>query len=174
VSGKLLLTGFFIEALTESHDRTAFSCGINELDRYFGNQIGQDVRRKVAAPFVLIDESSGAIAGFYTLTMKSVGVTEMPVATQKKLPRYPDVPAVLLGRMGVDVNYKGRGLGEALLFDALKRAYETSRDVAAFAVVVDAKHGAENFYLKYGFMPFSDQENRLFLPMVTIEKLVSG
>lgn len=172
MSAKQPKTGFVTEALTDSHDRTAFSCGIEELDRYVKNRIGQDARRKAAAPFVLIDESSGAIAGFYTLTMKSVGLTDLPAAIRKKLPRYPDVPAVLLGRMGIDVNYKGQGLGEVLLFDALKRAYRTISEVAAFAVVVDAKHGAEGFYLKYGFIQFRDQKNRLFLPMGTIEKLI--
>jgi predicted GNAT family N-acyltransferase len=76
--------------------------------------------------------------------------------------------------MGVDLKYKGRGLRGALLFDALKRGYETSREVAAFAVIVDAKHGAESFYLKYGFLRFSEQENRLFLPMKTIQALLKN
>lgn len=164
--------GFFIETLTNSHDRKAFSCGIEELDRYFKNQVGQDVRRNVAACFLLIDETSEAVAGFYTLSMKSVLLADLPEATQKKLPRYPEVPAVLLGRMGVDVNYTGHGLGGVLLFDALERAYIKSRDIAAFAVIVDAKHGAEHFYVKYGFLQFSDEKNRLFLPMKTIEKLL--
>ena len=164
--------GFFIEPLKDSHDRTAFSCGIEELDRYFKNQAGQDARRNVAAPFVLIDGETGAVAGFYTLSMRSVLLVELPPGTQKKLPRYPDVPAVLLGRMAVDGRYRGRGLGEALLFDALQRSFMMSREIAAFAVIVDAKHGAESFYLQYGFQPFPGQENLLFLPMKTIEKLL--
>ena len=174
MSGKQRKEGFFIEPLKDSHYRTKFSCGIDELDTYFKNQAGQDARRKVAAPFVLIDDATGMVAGFYTLSMRSVLLAQLPPAVQKKLPRYPDVPAVLLGRMAVDSRYRGRGLGEALLFDALKRSYETSRDVAAFAVIVDAKHGAERFYLKYGFLPFSDEENRLFLPMKTIEALLKN
>lgn len=163
---------FIIETLNRSHDRTAFSCGIEELDNYFKNQLGQDARRKVAAPFVLIDNTAGVVAGFYTLSMKSVLLSDIPVETQKKLPRYPEVPVALLGRMGVDVKYKGYGLGEVLLFDALKRAYQTSQEVAAFAVIVDAKHGAEGFYMKYDFLPFPDDKNRLFLPMKVIEKLL--
>jgi len=164
--------GFYIEILQTPHDRSVFSCEIEELDAYFKKQVGQDVRRKVAACFVLIDETTGDVAGFYTLSMKSVLLAGLPKAIQKKLPRYPEVPVVLLRRMGVDVNYKGNGLGEVLLFDALQRAYQTSLDIAAFAVIVDAKHGAEGFYLKYGFLPFPDEKNRLFLPMKTIEKLI--
>jgi GNAT superfamily N-acetyltransferase len=172
VSGKQRKEGFLIERLQDSHDRTKFSCGIHELDTYFKTQAGQDARRKVAAPFVLIDGATGTVAGFYTLSMKSVMLVDLPAEKQRKLPRYPEVPVVLLGRMGVDVKYQGKGLGEVLLFDALKRSYETSRDIAAFAVIVDAKHGADKFYLKYGFLPFPEQKKRLFLPMKTIEKLL--
>jgi len=174
VSGKKRKEGFFIEPLKDSHDRAEFSCGIEELDRYFKNQAGQDARRKVAAPFVLIDGATGIVAGFYTLSMRSVLLAELPAGVRKKLPRYPDVPVVLLGRMGVDVKYQRRGLGEALLFDALKRSYETRTEIAAIAVIVDAKHGAESFYLKYGFLRFSEQENRLFLPMKTIQALLKN
>lgn len=160
--------GFYAERL-DSHDRSSFSCGVEELDLYFKTQASQDAKRKVAAPFVVIDEATGAVAGFYTLSMKSVKLTEFPAEVQKKLPRYPEVPAVLLGRMGVDSKYRGRGLGEVILFDALKRGYEHSGEIAAYAVVVDAKHGAKGFYIKYGFTPFPDNEHRLFLPMKTIE-----
>lgn len=163
--------GFYVECL-DSHDRSSFSCGVEELDTYLKTRASQDARKKVAAPFVIIDESNGAIAGFYTLSMKSVKLVELPQEVQKKLPRYPEVPAVLLGRMGVDTKYRGRGLGEIILFDALKRSYEHGREIAAFAVVVDAKHGAEGFYLKYGFVPFPDDNYRLFLPMRTIEALI--
>ncbi|HML95704.1 MAG TPA: GNAT family N-acetyltransferase [Thermodesulfobacteriota bacterium] len=162
---------FYIEHL-DSHDRSSFSCGVEELDIYLKTRASQDARKKVAAPFVVIDETNGTVAGFYTLSMKSVKLAELQPEAQKKLPRYPEVPAVLLGRMGIDVKYRGRGLGEIILFDALKRSYEHSGEIAAFAVVVDAKHGAEGFYLRYGFVPFPDDKYQLFLPMKTIETLI--
>ncbi len=129
------------------------------------------MKRRVTAPFVLIDKDTNCIAGFYTLSMKSVLLVGLPPKTQKKLPRYPEVPVALIGRLGVDNQYSGKGLGGVLLVDALKRAYEASSEVAAFAVVVDAKHGAEKFYEKYGFIPFPDNNSRLFLPMRSIEEL---
>jgi predicted GNAT family N-acyltransferase len=89
----------------------------------------------------------------------------------KKLPKYPLVPATLLGRLAVDVRLRGKGAGEHLLMDALRRALEASREVASVAVVVDAKDdSAVSFYRRYGFIGFADQPRRLFLPMAVIEK----
>ena len=91
---------------------------------------------------------------------------------QLNLPRYDRIGATLLGRLARDLTYKGQGVGELLLVDALRRALEMSRQIASAAVIVDAKDDkAHKFYLVFGFIPFPDSKKRLFLPMVTIEEL---
>lgn len=161
-----------IEALVKQHDRSHFSCGAEPLDRYIRDQAGQDARKRVAAPFVLCQGRDNTVLGYYTLSALSVDVGAWPEDVARKLPRYPFVPATLLGRLAVDSSLRGKGLGDYLLIDALHRALQVSRDVGSVAVIVDAKDdSAVGFYRRYGFVSFPDQPNRLFLPMVVIEKL---
>lgn len=165
-------TGCRVGALTKQHDRSGFSCGIEPLDRYLREQAGQDARKRVAAPFVLCGRTSNAVLGYYTLSALSIDVGAWPEDVARKLPRYPVVPATLLGRLAVDWRLRGKGMGEHLLMDALHRALVASRAVASVAVVVDAKDdNALAFYQRYGFIPFADEPKRLFLPMGTIERL---
>lgn len=113
-----------------------------------------------------------AIAGYYTLSAYSVGLDKIPEEIAKKLTRMSEVPATLIGRLARSTAYKGRGIGEILLMDALKRSLANSAHVASWAVVVDAKdENAIVFYKKYGFMEIPGFPNRLFLPMATIAKL---
>jgi ribosomal protein S18 acetylase RimI-like enzyme len=163
---------FITEPLASEHDRAAFSCGVEPLDRYLNQQARQDARSRVAAPFVLTDRDSGRIIGYYTLSAFAVDLTELPSQLRKRLPRYPQVPVVLLGRLAVDQRFAGQGWGKALLIDALRRSLEHSRQIAAMAVVVDAKDdAARSFYERYGFQRLADHEYRLFLAMGTIEQL---
>jgi GNAT superfamily N-acetyltransferase len=161
-----------VEALGKQHDRSGFSCGVEPLDRYLRHQAGQDARKRVAAPFVLCEGKSSNVLGYYTLSALSIDVGEWPDDMARKLPRYPLVPATLLGRLAVDARLQGKGAGEYLLMDALRRALEASRDVASVALVVNAKDARTvSFYERYGFMSFIDQPRRLFLPMAVIERL---
>ena len=154
------------------HNRSNFACGVESLDLYLQKQVNQDLKRKIAAPFVLIEEGQAKVFGYYTLCAFSVHVGELPVDITKRLPRYPDVPATLLGRLAVDQTCRGRRLGEFLLMDALHRSLKQTGKIASFAIVVDAvNEDAQRFYLHFGFEPFPNRADRLFLPMKTIEKL---
>jgi GNAT superfamily N-acetyltransferase len=158
-----------VEVLGPQHDRSGFESGIEPLDRYFQTQAGQDARKKMAAPFVLV-LTDGSIAGYYTLSSTAIRLPELPEATVRKLPRYPLVPATLLGRLAVDRRYQGRGYGRFLLADALYRAIRS--EIASFAVIVDAKdESARRFYERESFLPFRDQPLKLFRPMSDIEAL---
>jgi len=166
-------TGYRVEPLARQHDRSAFSCGVESLDRYLREQAGQDARRRVAAPFVLCEGKSNSVLGYYTLSALSIDVGAWLQDVATKLPKYPLVPATLLSRLGVDSRLRGKGVGEHLLMDAVRRALEASRAVASVAVVVDGKdENAASFYRRYGFISFADQPRRLFLPMAVIEKLL--
>ena len=158
-----------VEALGPQHDRGSFVSGAEALDRYLRSQAGQDARKNMAAPFVLV-LPDGAIGGYYTLSATGVKLAEFPADITRKLPRYPLVPATLLGRLAVDQNYQGRGYRRFLLADALFRAVRS--EIASFAVVVNAKdEAARRFYERESFLPFLDQPLRLFRPMADIAKL---
>lgn len=123
----------------------------------------------MAAPFVLV-LSDGAIAGYYTLSSTSVRLSELPEQTVRKLPKYPLVPATLLGRLAVDRQQQGKGYGRFLLADALYRAARS--EIASFAVIVDAKdHNAHRFYARESFLPLPDLPMKLFRPMADIRRL---
>ncbi|HET8631980.1 MAG TPA: GNAT family N-acetyltransferase [Thermomicrobiales bacterium] len=163
-----------IEPLADRHDRASFSCGVEPLDRYLRQQAGQDLRRNLAAVFVLAEVATDRIAGYYTLSPFTIEPTSLPAALTRRLPDYAALPAVLLGRLAVDERERGQGLGEALLRDALARSYRQRRQIAAMAVVVDAKDDAARaFYEHYGFARFADIPYRLYLPMGTIGDLIS-
>jgi GNAT superfamily N-acetyltransferase len=165
---------FRVEPLGKAHDRAAFSCGIEVLDNYLKKQASQDAAKRVAVCFVLTPDGE-TIAGFYTLSQYAVDLDRLPEALAKRLPRYPEVPATLLGRLAVCQRFKGRGLGEFLLLDALHRSLQQSRHAASAAVTVDAKdEAARRFYEHFGFLSLPGTLNRLFLPMKTIEKLFGG
>jgi ribosomal protein S18 acetylase RimI-like enzyme len=159
------------DLLGPAHDRAHFSCGVPALDTYLQKQARQDVRRRVAVAFVATPDGK-TIAGYYTLSQYSVELGVLPEEIAGKLPRYPLVPATLIGRLAVSAAFRGQGIGELLLMDALSRSLKGSREVASAAVIVDAKDdGAAAFYRKYGFLELPKIAMRLFLPMATVEAL---
>ncbi len=123
----------------------------------------------MAAAFVLVLHG-GAIGGYYTLSATGVNLEDLPAQITRKLPRYPLVPATLVGRLAVDRRHRGKGYGRFLLADALSRSVRS--EIASFAVIVDAKDAsARRFYERESFLPFPDQPMRLFLPMADIAEL---
>lgn len=123
----------------------------------------------MAAPFVLV-LMDGAIGGYYTLSATAVKLADLPDQTARRLPRYPLVPATLLGRLAVDRRFQGKGYGRFLLADALYRV--ARNEIASFAVIVDAKdEAARRFYERESFLPFADQPMKLFRPVADIKQL---
>jgi ribosomal protein S18 acetylase RimI-like enzyme len=162
---------YTIGPLDAGHDRKAFACGVEVLDRYLRTQAGQDARRRVSNCFVAVADDRTTIAGYYTLAASSIPIDDLPNDVAGRLPRYPLVPAALIGRLAVDRRHAGRGLGSALLYDALSRA--AGADPAVFALIVDAKDdGTAAFYERFGFRPFSSRPMSLFLPTATAIKLL--
>ena len=158
---------FRVAPLDAAHERNEFRCGSAPLDRYLQEQVSQDIRRRVAACFVAVSAEQ-RIAGYYTLASASLLLADLPPGIGKKLPRYPTVPAVRMGRLAVDEAFTGQGLGGALLADALERAIRS--EIAAYALMVDAKDDtAATFYRHHGFIPLTDTPLTLFLPLATVE-----
>jgi ribosomal protein S18 acetylase RimI-like enzyme len=160
---------FRFESLGEEHDRSAFHCGEEALDRYFQTQVTQDIRRRITNCFVVIEAITARVAAYYTLSAASVTLTELPSAVTKRLPRYPTLPAVRIGRLAVNKEFQGRGLGAAMLMNAVHRTMQDA--AAAFTLLVDAKNdGAVAFYKRQGFRALASQATTLFLPIATAQK----
>ena len=158
------MTGpFTFEPLGANHDRTSFSCGVPALDRYLRELATQDIRRRVSNCFVALD-AAGKIAGYYTFAATNLPLTELRPEQAKRLPRYPSMPACLVGRLAVDQGFRGRGLGGLLIVDAIARAMRA--EPAIFALIVDAKDEvALGFYEHLGFLRFASRPMTLFLPI---------
>jgi GNAT superfamily N-acetyltransferase len=155
---------FAIQVLSSHQAREGFSSGVEALDRYFRRQLTQDIRRRVTAGYVALEVATARVAGYYTLSAASVLLGELPEPLARRLPRYPFVPVARLGRLAVDLAYRGRGLGAALLWDALQRAARS--EIAVQALIVEAKdESAEGFYRHHGFVALGSQPRCLYLPL---------
>ena len=160
-----------IERLHPRHDRSTFSSGVPDLDQYLHTQANQDAKRSVAAPFVLVEYDT-AVIGYYTLSAYGIRLTDLPAKIIKKLPKYPVLPATLLGRLAIARERQGQKLGQLLLMDALRRSLTNTREIGSVGVIVDAlDESAETFYVHHQFAPLPGHARKLFLPMATIEKL---
>lgn len=161
---------YLITPLESHHDRKAFTCGVEALDRYLRGQASQDARRSVATVFIAEERATGAVKGFYTLSMAAVNLDRLPPDLTRKMPRYPTVPAVRLGRLAVHTEARGLGLGSYLLFDALARSLRN--EIAWAAFLVDAKEeAAQRFYLQFDLSPLADDSLHLFALRGTVERL---
>ena len=158
-----------IEVLSSDHNRAAFSCGVEPLDRYFQTQVTQDIRRHITNCFVAISTETGDVAAYYTMASASIPTPDLPAEERKRLPRYPTMPAVRIGRLAVDIKYRNLGLGRILIMDATAKTLNAAP--ASYALLVDAKDDkAESFYQKHGFRNLTDMPCVLFLPLATAQK----
>jgi len=160
-----LATQFLIQSLGDGQGRKEFCSGSAPLDRYLHELAGQDVKRRVSNCFVARAET-GKIAGFYTFAATSLPLTELPEVTAKRLPRYGVLPAAIIGRLAVDQNFRGQGLGAALVIDAASRAAVTP--MAIYALIADAKdESAAGFYRHLGFSAFVCRPLSFYLSIAT-------
>jgi predicted GNAT family N-acyltransferase len=166
---------FRLEPLASRHDRTGFSCGAPELDDYLRRLASQDQRRKVAVCHVaVLPEAPARILGYYTLSTYSIRLRALPPEIARRLPRYPDLPAALIGRLAVDRSVQGQRLGELLLVDALQRTVRLAEELGVVVMVVDAKNSAATeFYARFGFQSFPSEPLRMFIPLATVARAFS-
>jgi ribosomal protein S18 acetylase RimI-like enzyme len=159
-------TPFSLAQLKAEHDRSFFRSGSEQLDNYLREQVTQDIRRRAAACFIALEKRT-RIIGYYTLASASMPLTSLPSERRKKLPRYPAVPTVRMGRLAVDQAFQGIGLGGALLADAIDRTMRS--EIASYALIVDAiNDDAAAFYRHHGFIPLPDTPLALFLPFASV------
>ena len=160
--------------LGSEHYRKEFNCGESSLDSYIQTQATQDIKKKLAACFVYseIEKDINYVKGYYTLSNTGIDRELVPEQYRKKFPKsYKTIPATLLGRLARDVSMRGKGIGEALLMDALFRSHLVAKEIGSFAVVVDPiDENAQAFYESYGFIRLPDS-GKMFLAMKTIDQL---
>ena len=162
---------FAIEPLSKAHDRTDFASGNTRIDTYFRKVALQDVKRRYAACFVARELATDRVAGFYTLSSNNVPLADVPESLARKLPRYPTVPAVLIGWLARHNGFARIGLGEALLFDAIRTV--ATAPIGAHAVFADAiDDRAADFYAAFGFTPLITRPRTLYLPLAVAVSLI--
>jgi hypothetical protein len=160
---------FRVEVLDPAvHRREEFACEPPELTEFLRTRARKEAKARASACFVIVPVADpGLVAGFYTLSATTIELEKLPPELATKLPRYPRVPATLLGRLARSVLFKGQGIGDLLMVDALKRSCENSSVIGSVAVVVDPKDApVAKFYGTFGFQPLDEQ--KLLLPMKAI------
>ncbi len=161
-----------IAKFQKAYNKEKFNCSEVSLNNYIKSQASKDIKKKLSVCFVLLEE--GLVKGYYTLSSSSIPLDSVPTKYAKRFPKsYHNIPVTLLGRLAVDDSLKGKGYGQSLLFDALKRSNEIAKEsIASIAVIVDPiNENAIDFYNNYGFVSIPDT-GKMFLPMITIEKLI--
>jgi len=158
---------YIVEPLGIQHDRDVFDCEENSLNEFLKKYARQNDEKGLGRTFVAVKPGDPAIIGYYTIASGAVSFDTVP----EKLPRYP-IPVAHLGRLAVDKQAKGQGVGAFLLIDALRRIAQVADQMGIYAVEVYAlNESAKQFYLKYGFTPLEDDPLHLYLPMKKIRKL---
>ena len=167
---------YIVELLDKTkHYLQSFSCGVKELDVYIKERASQDIRRRISAVYVIHRLGKKEIEGYYSLNAYSIKSNELQDDLINKFPKYPFLPATLIGRFAISRHMQGKNIGKYLLHDALIRSYKLSQKIGSIAVVVDAKNEkAKGFYEKFGFKQFTKHPHRLYLLMNTIKNLITG
>lgn len=161
---------WLIEELNAGHDRSGFFCGHDSLDQFLKQYAGQNQKSGISRTFVAIRPGMKVVCGYYSLAAGSVNFASLTEAQRKRLPRYP-LPVIHLGRLAVDRDSQGKGLGEFLLIDAFARIAQVEESAGIHAVeVVAIDAAAKKFYLKYGFTELQDDPHHLFMPLKLIRK----
>ena len=156
-----------IQPLNASVEIAGFDCGEKSLNQFLQKHALNNDRAGLGRTFVAVEQGQTRVVGYFTISTGSVKFDTVPGHLEKRLPKYP-IPTVHLGRLAVVLSCQGRGLGETLLVDALRRAATASEGVGVYAVDVIALHEkAKTFYLKYGFVEMLDAPLHLFLPIET-------
>ena len=159
-----------IEALGSHHDRANFDCGQRDLEEYLSRTARQHADKGVARTFVLVDDIEPAtVLGFMTLALCEIIPATLPPKIAKKYAHR--VYGVKLARLAVSSSRQRQGLGALMVLHAMDRARAVADNAGIVGFFVDAKDAqAQAYYLRYGFIPLTDNPLRLFLPLTTLNR----
>ena len=167
------MANWIIEPFNKTHDRSTFTSGKPSLDDFIRTRVSQYEKRRLGKTFVAVHEGEKRVIGYYTIAAGAVLFEHLPTEASRKLLKHP-IPVILLARLAVDQSAQGKRLGEGLLLDALQRSLDLSVNFGAHAVEVDTlDDSAVTFYAKYGIAQLLDSPKHLYLPLATIEKVLT-
>jgi GNAT superfamily N-acetyltransferase len=159
----------------DRHDRTRFDSGEPALDEWLRRYAGQNRRRDTAATWVILDARDTVVA-YAGIAMTGIDRSAAPSSVAKQAP--DPVPALLLGRLAVDLRHSGKGIGTALVTHVLATAMELNAKAACRAVVVSALNSkARRWWEHLGFHPFDANDPHspdLYLLTAEIETTLRG
>lgn len=160
------------------HDRSAFSCGFTPIDNFLKSSLSDQIKGGLATAWVATSGDDPAVLGFYTLGAMAVRAHFGPPKWQRS--GVPDIPVIYIRAVAVRKDMQGRGLGTALLLDAMKRSLVITEQMGAAAIVLDVledQHFEQRwkFYIDLGFKPLRDSDNprRVFIPMADVRATLS-
>ncbi len=157
-----------IEPLSERHARTGFSCGVRRIDAYLGDALAL-AAHGLSRAFVAVDPGGCCVRGYYALQARHVAGADVPQPLARLLRLDARIPVVEVVMLGVDRAWQRKGIGTALLADALRRVKRVAHDIGVWAVVLEAFDGkAERFYRRLGFETLIDGTLTLYLPVAAI------
>lgn len=156
--------------LTEAHDSSAFDSGEPVLDDWLRHRAWNNLLTAASRTYVVCPQGSLAIAGYFAVSMGQILAHETTGSMRRNMPKF--IPAVVLGRLAIDRAWQGKGLGRALLADAVRRSQLASAEVSARLVIVHAiTPAAEAFYLHHGFARLPVETPTLALDLVKLRKI---
>lgn len=161
------------------HDRTAFSCGVEQVDNFFRKTAGKLSRAGNLRTFVMVG-AAGELIGFYALNAHSVDYDLLPPEFARNRPGHGRIPAAYISMIGVDQRFRGNSYGDDLLVDALIRIARAAEDLGLAVAMLDVLDCGEperverrkRLYMSRGFAPLPSNPLRLFLPVATVRKLL--
>ena len=161
---------FRIEPISKGHNTKRFDCGEASLNSFLKQFARKNDENDIGRTYVAVRPGETDVLGYYTISSGTVKFEQFP--PELKLPKYP-IPTAHIGRLATDLTVQGQGLGEALLFDALKTAESAAEEIGIRVVELIAIHTkAKAFYLRYGFTELADDPLRLYLNMRTVRDVL--
>lgn len=168
--GPALTIARFDKAL---HDRSAFSCGFAPIDNFLKSSLSDQIKAGMVTAWVATADGDRSVLGFYTLGALAVRANLGPKTWQRA--RVPDVPVIYLRAVAVREDMQGKGVGTALMIDAMRRCLGIAEQMGAAAIVLDVLDDDQferrsRFYAELGFQPLGDPDNphRVFIPMADV------
>lgn len=156
--------------LETSHDLLSFTSGEDVLDDWLRRRAWTNQQIAASRTYVACPAGSKTVVGYFALSMGQVVASEVTAAMRRNMPR--SIPTVTLGRLAIDLRWQGRGLGRALLSDAVRRSLRASDEISARLIIVHAiSPAAEAFYRHHGFTRMSTETPTYALDLVKLRKL---
>lgn len=180
VQGESVMRGLVEPFDPARHDRTTFSCGVEQVDNFFRKTANKLVKADNLRVYVMVSEDSQLI-GFYAINAHKVDYTELPTKYASDRPGHGGIPAIYISMIGVDLRFAGHGFGGDLLADCLKRIARIGDELGVSVVMLDVLDDGnpalvekrKQLYVGYGFAPLPTNDMRLFLPLATVKQLIA-